>query len=274
MKQQIGGRVAALCDVNRHKEAKSFELHPDVPKYEDFRVMIDEMQGKLDAVVVATGRQAIGQHQGRPVLSLVTAAMLGTDRRDPPEPPPGPVADLVAAAVVAGGAALVALFDGNPVIGSAVVGGAARAWSDLRIHTDGFFRIMVRDCSMSENQAGRLAKRLMDINCYRALALLGLPLAREVSPALSDADRRLALVASRMTTQGPVSDPGFESELLAELTASYPKAFVDLGVINAQGRHLAYVGPYELTGKASFIASHPSGAACASSTRPGPAPGP
>ncbi|MGD8956835.1 MAG: DUF3422 domain-containing protein [Chromatiaceae bacterium] len=114
--------------------------------------------------------------------------------------------------------ALVALFDGNPVIGSAVVGGAARAWSDLRIHTDGFFRIMVRDCSMSENQAGRLAKRLMDINCYRALALLGLPLAREVSPALSDADRRLALVASRMTTQGPVSDPGFESELLAELT--------------------------------------------------------
>jgi hypothetical protein len=26
---------------------------------------------------------------------LVTAAMLGTDRRDPPEPPPGPVADLV-----------------------------------------------------------------------------------------------------------------------------------------------------------------------------------
>ena len=27
---------------------------------------------------------------------LVTAAMLGTDRRDPPEPPPGPIADLVA----------------------------------------------------------------------------------------------------------------------------------------------------------------------------------
>ena len=27
---------------------------PDVPKHEDFRVMIDEMRGKLDAVVVAT----------------------------------------------------------------------------------------------------------------------------------------------------------------------------------------------------------------------------
>ncbi len=114
---------------------------------------------------------------------------------------------------------LLELFDGNPVIGSTVVAGAARAWSDLRIHPDGFFRILVRDCSMSENQAGRLAKRLLDINTYRALALLGLPVAREVFPALSDADRRLAQVASRMSTQGASSDPGFESDLLGELTA-------------------------------------------------------
>lgn len=35
---------------------------------------------------------------------LVTTALLGTDRRDPPEPPPGPVADLVADTVRADGA--------------------------------------------------------------------------------------------------------------------------------------------------------------------------
>ena len=114
---------------------------------------------------------------------------------------------------------LAALFDGNPVIGSQVVGGAARAWSDLRIHTDGFLRVLVRDCNLSENQTGRLAKRFLDLNCYRALALLGLPLARGVSPALSDADRRLALVAARMTAQGGSSEPTFESDLLAELTS-------------------------------------------------------
>ncbi|MCG6983724.1 MAG: DUF3422 domain-containing protein [Thiocapsa sp.] len=111
---------------------------------------------------------------------------------------------------------LTALFEGNPVIGSEVVAGSARAWSDLRIHSDGFFHILIRDCSMSDNQAGRLAKRILDINCYRALALLGLPLAREVSPALSEADRRLALVASRMTTPASSSS---ESDLLAELTS-------------------------------------------------------
>ncbi len=115
---------------------------------------------------------------------------------------------------------LSALFDGNQVIGSAVVGGAARAWSDLQIHDDGFFRILIRDCSMSDSQAGRLAKRLLDLNTYRAMSLLGLPLAREVSPALSEADRRLALLASRMAAQGAApSTPAFESELLAELTS-------------------------------------------------------
>lgn len=113
---------------------------------------------------------------------------------------------------------LTALFDGHTVIGSVVVAGAARAWSDLRIDSDGMFRILVRDCSMSENQAGRLAKRLLDINLYRALALFGLPLARDAFPALSDADRQLARVASRMSSQGSAADAGFESDLLGELT--------------------------------------------------------
>ena len=54
VQQQLGGRIAALCDVNKKKAAKAFQLHPDVPKYEDFRVLIDEMGSKLDAVVVAT----------------------------------------------------------------------------------------------------------------------------------------------------------------------------------------------------------------------------
>jgi uncharacterized membrane-anchored protein len=114
---------------------------------------------------------------------------------------------------------LAALFDGNTVIGSEAVGGSARAWSDFRIHSDGFVHILVRDCSLSKNQAGRLAKRILEINCYRALALIGFLLAREVSPTLSDADRRLAMLASRMSTQRSSADPSFESDLLAELTS-------------------------------------------------------
>jgi len=138
---------------------------------------------------------------------------------------PGEVIVAVAMAIDAcamperGNGELAALFDGAPVIGSEAVGGLARIWSDLRINADGFVRILVRDCSLSENQAGRLAKRILEINCYRALAGIGFPLAREVAPTLSDADRRLAMLAARMSTQGTAGDPGFESDLLAELTA-------------------------------------------------------
>ena len=114
---------------------------------------------------------------------------------------------------------LAALFAGNPIIGSGVVGGASRAWSDMRIHPDGFMRILVRDCSLSDSQAGRLTKRILDLNCYRAMALLGFPLAREVSPTLGEADRRLAMLASRMASRGTAADPGFESDLLADLTS-------------------------------------------------------
>jgi hypothetical protein len=54
VRQQTGGRIAALCDVNKKKAAEAFKRYPDVPKYEDFRIMIAEMGSKLDAVVVAT----------------------------------------------------------------------------------------------------------------------------------------------------------------------------------------------------------------------------
>jgi hypothetical protein len=48
------GRLAAMCDVNHERAARAFERYPDVPKYEDFRVMIDEMAPRLDGVVVST----------------------------------------------------------------------------------------------------------------------------------------------------------------------------------------------------------------------------
>jgi uncharacterized membrane-anchored protein len=123
---------------------------------------------------------------------------------------------------------LVALFDGNPVIGSGVAGGAGRAWSDLRIHDDGYGHILLRDVSLSEGQAGRLVKRVLEINAYRAMALLGLPAARDAAPLLTDAEQRLAGVAARMAAaQGPVAGDqqsstaeadGPERALLAELT--------------------------------------------------------
>ncbi|MBK1700743.1 DUF3422 family protein [Thiococcus pfennigii] len=113
---------------------------------------------------------------------------------------------------------LTALFAGNPVVGAQVVGGAGRAWSDLRVHADGCSRILLRDEGLSDGQAGRLARRILEVNAYRAMAFLGLPLAREVNGTLSDADRRLVAVAARIADRERSGDPHSEADLLAELS--------------------------------------------------------
>lgn len=109
------------------------------------------------------------------------------------------------------------IFAGNPVIGSEVVGGLARAYSDFRIHPDGFSRLLLHDQGLTPNQAGRLAKRLLEVNSYRAMALLGLPPAREANLCLSAAEQRLTTVSTRMAFQEERS-PEVQSELLGELT--------------------------------------------------------
>ncbi len=46
--------VVAMCDVNESKAAKVYEKFPDVPKFYDFREMLDKMGKGIDAVVVPT----------------------------------------------------------------------------------------------------------------------------------------------------------------------------------------------------------------------------
>ncbi|HPD13493.1 MAG TPA: Gfo/Idh/MocA family oxidoreductase [Planctomycetota bacterium] len=46
--------VVALCDVNESKAEAACKLFPDLPKFHDFRVMLDKMGKEMDAVFVAT----------------------------------------------------------------------------------------------------------------------------------------------------------------------------------------------------------------------------
>ncbi|NBC12556.1 MAG: DUF3422 family protein [Gammaproteobacteria bacterium] len=140
---------------------------------------------------------------------VVTAVLLVLESADMPE---RTTADLMT------------VFGGFPVIGAEVAGGAGLAWSDLRIHADGFGRILLRDQGLTEAQAGRLVKRVLDVNTYRAMTLLGLPAARAAASTLSDAERRLADAAARMGSANDGGqaarrgDPSSERALLAELT--------------------------------------------------------
>ena len=115
--------------------------------------------------------------------------------------------------------ALVSLFGGNTIVGSHISGGAARVWTDFRIHDDGFSRILMRDVNLRERQAGRAVQRLLEIETYRMMALLAFPLARQLNPELNDLEERLAGITERMTRSDHEPDEHAMLSRLTELAA-------------------------------------------------------
>lgn len=99
--------------------------------------------------------------------------------------------------------------------GSAVSGTAARAWMNFTINSDGFGRILVRDRHLRPRQAGRLVQRLFEIETYRMLSLLGLPLARRHGAELTELGDRLMDITAEFAECDALES---EQALLAQLT--------------------------------------------------------
>ena len=99
------------------------------------------------------------------------------------------------------------LFQGNMLVGSASVGGAATALTDFRIHGDGFSRMLVLDRCTTPRQAGRIVQRLLEIETYRMLALLAFPVARNLAPFLATSERELAAIAGDLVAAGESDEP-------------------------------------------------------------------
>lgn len=114
---------------------------------------------------------------------------------------------------------LAALFANNTVTGSGMRGGAALVWTDFRLHDDGYSRILIRDRTMNQRQAGRLAQRLLEVAGYRMMAMLSYPLAREALPQLSDMEDCLSALIGRMADTANVEDERAILRQLSELSA-------------------------------------------------------
>lgn len=97
-------------------------------------------------------------------------------------------------------------FSDSVVIGSSILGGAAIVLTDLRIHDDGFSRWLVVDQGMSPRQAGRNLQNLFEMDTYRTLALLALPVARELAPDLGRYEQELSEVTSALA-QATADEP-------------------------------------------------------------------
>ncbi|HUG24081.1 DUF3422 family protein [Piscinibacter sp.] len=105
-------------------------------------------------------------------------------------------------------------FQEESLVGSSAMDGDADVYTDLQLAPDGFARVLLVADGMSPRRLGRAVQRLLEVETYRMMALLGLPMAREVGAALLHAERDLAHVAGQIRSAQRHEEP----ELLRQLT--------------------------------------------------------
>jgi uncharacterized membrane-anchored protein len=105
-------------------------------------------------------------------------------------------------------------FSGNIILGSRLGGGVAHAFTDFRIHPDGYGRLLVIDHGMQPRQAGRMVQRLLEVDTYRMMALLALPVARGLWPQIEGFEHDLAKLSNEIAVEGDAA----EAQILERLT--------------------------------------------------------
>ena len=105
-------------------------------------------------------------------------------------------------------------FEGNVLIGSIVADQGGAALTDLIIHADGMSRILLINEHMGEQQTGRVMQRLLEIETYRMMALLALPVAHQLTPVLDESEEELTNISEALVD----AEMNQEQALLERLT--------------------------------------------------------
>ncbi len=106
------------------------------------------------------------------------------------------------------------LFSGNPLIGSQIADGRAVAVTDFRLSDNGFMKLLVLNDAMPDAQTGRYVQRLLEIDTYRLMALLALPVAQSLAPVLNRSEEELVTIYESLVN----AEECDETELLNRLT--------------------------------------------------------
>jgi len=107
------------------------------------------------------------------------------------------------------------LFQEDSLVGSFVGGTAAEAWTDFRLQKDGFSRVLVLNKELTPQTTSRLVQHLLELEAYRMLALLGLPLVDKYGKVITDMGQQLTDLTQRMSSTQTLEE---ERVLLDELT--------------------------------------------------------
>jgi uncharacterized membrane-anchored protein len=188
-------------------------------------------------LIIATGAPAGARPFAEPAALLIPAEWMAAV--------PGRTIAAVHVELVPGqgvgtdAASLAELFGGQGVAGSRIAEGAGAVFTDFQLHDDGFSRWLVLDHGLTPGQAGRTLQRLVEIEAYRLLTLLALPIARRQTPRMLAIERELASL-----TDGLAQGQGDDEQLLHELTRL--AAEVESGLAASQFRFGACRAYFEL----------------------------
>jgi len=105
------------------------------------------------------------------------------------------------------------LFDDHELVGAEICAGGGVALTDFRIHPDGFNRILLRNQDMPPHQAGRFLQRVLEIDTYRIMALMALPIARQLAAYLTAREAELAEITKEMAQPGVKDEPALLDRL-------------------------------------------------------------
>lgn len=105
-------------------------------------------------------------------------------------------------------------FEGQSYVLGSAYAGRASIYTAFKLHGDGFGRLLIHNQGINELQAGRLTRRLIDLETYRLLALLALPVAKRIAPELQQMDRQLATILADVTDDKTTQS---ERDLLGQL---------------------------------------------------------
>ena len=134
-------------------------------------------------------------------------------------PQPGPLLvalDLHLLTEAGGAIAPERIFDRNSIAVAENSDGLALFATDFHTDAAGYVRVLVIDRGLGAERTGALIQRIVELETYRTLALLGLPEAQRLSPAINRIERRLAEVTEEMRRAADLVD---NRRLLDELMA-------------------------------------------------------
>jgi uncharacterized membrane-anchored protein len=94
--------------------------------------------------------------------------------------------------------------------------GGARVATDFKADAGGTVRFLIEDLALTPTRAGRLVQRVLELETYRTLALLGLPVARRAEPTVRHIEEELLRLSNAMTG---AASAAANRHLLEQLTA-------------------------------------------------------